>query len=159
MTAQTTTDLDDLGIPEGSSGYDGPLEGMYPATLVRMEKARRPEAPNKFGKQPLTSKFVWVIDGYDHEIWDFPNVEARGELARFHHIFKAITGKPLTAATPLEEIYALRNRRCNIIIEESNSRPGFPRIKGYARLAPARPQPQRPAPPPPQDDEFGDVPF
>jgi hypothetical protein len=155
----TTAPDQDLGFPEGSSGYDGPLEGMYPATLVRMEKAQRSELPNKFGKTPLTSKFVFVIDGYEHELWAFPNVEARGELSTFHKIFKALTGQPLTAATPMGAIYGLIGKRCSLIIEESTARPGFPRISDFKRIPPARPAAPRPAPQPSLEEEFSDVPF
>jgi hypothetical protein len=136
-----------------------------------MEPARRPEKPNQWGKTPLSSKFVWALDVYpEYEIWTYINVEARGKLSGLFAVFQALTGETLTVNTPLAEIYALAGRRCNLLIEQSTSNPGFPHIRSMHRIEPPRGggRAQGPSSPPPApspeharelEDEFNDVPF
>lgn len=151
---------DDYQFPSQGAGKGELLEGMFPATLLRIEAPQT--TVNEQGEEMTSSRFVWAVDGYpDYEQYSFANPYGVSERSNMYKLYKALTGKPIDRRNP-PRVSEMLNRRCNLICEEHPKKPGYTKVTGYAPLARPRPA-ARPAAPPPADDlesEFeGQVPF
>lgn len=130
--------------------------GGHNATLVEITRPQPSSTPNERGEHPMTSIFKWAIDGYTdlEPQWSYVNVESRGERSNFYKVYKALTGDALQVTTNVEA-KKLVGLRCQLLLEESTTKPGFARVSGYLPIPkPRTPRVVAPAPPPPPPSEL-----